>query len=193
MTNCFHFFVLSFIFCFFGMTVSGQTAQPGIRTEISGRVTTPPAMRLRLRDGSGFIDIPAADAKVELIIQGDTLQTRADQNGSFSFRDLTPGPAHLFVHFPPIESYSEIIELFPGDNIALVYFKDESSRVTQLGDTLVYDVDPNGPLNGGIEAYDRLLQFPGVEVKDKKIVISDKSVHYRWGNGALFFYFAPDE
>lgn len=151
---------------------------------------------------ASLIDIPASEAGVELLFQGDTLKTTTDLTGSFSFKNLKPGLVRLSIHYKDFEPFSERFELVEGENVIMVTFQrksetleaavvqDEVPVVTMHGDTLVYHAAAIAQMNGDY-AVDLLRRFPGIEVKDGQIIVTGKHVKRTYINGALIFGLNP--
>lgn len=198
--------------CALSLRGQGQLRQQDAGAEIAGRAIVPSLInnyRMPDRSRGGFseakptlLDIPASNAKVELIYRGDTLKTTTDQVGSFSFKNLTQGPVHLSIDYLDYEPFSETFELLPGENVIVVSFQkktetldaavvqDEMPVVTMRGDTLIYHAAAVAQLNGDF-AIDLLRRFPGVEVKDGQIIVTGKNVKRTYVNGALIFGLNP--
>ena len=175
--------------------------------EIAGRAI----WRQELKDSDGKVlmsfDMPVAPVHATLIMADDTLHTTGDSAGSFKFFNLRSGPVHLMLEAEGHESFSEGFELVPGENIVLVEMKQvkpekdpevldaavveaEVPLMTMKGDTLVYNAAAMA-IQQGDYAIDLLRQMPGVEVRNRQIIVSGKQVRRTYVNGALIFGLDP--
>lgn len=174
-------------------------------SSIAGRAIVPQEINAVLPNGEAFerrIEVPASFARVELVVQGDTLREEATRTGNFAFKDIRTGPVRISVSYGIFEPFSENVELMPGENVVIVLFQKQSEQlppavvkaekpvVTQHGDTLVYHADAVVKREGDY-AMDLLRQFPGVEVDDNEIRVTGKAVVRSYVNGALIFGLDP--
>lgn len=164
-----------------------------------------------LTDGNGntvvAFDSPIVSARVTLITGRDTLVTTTDKRGSFRFLNLRTAPVQLVLEAAGFQSFSQGFYLVPGENVVLVELRkslqDDIPEVldaakieaeipvaTMKGDTLVYNAAAVA-LQQGDYAIDLLKQMPGVEVKDRQILISGKHIRRTYVNGALIFGLDP--
>jgi len=195
-------FFISWTFC---LKAEEQSLQQDATAEIAGRVIVPTEIKSpggSPQDTPTRLDIPAANAKVELVFQGDTLKAITNQVGQFSFKNLTAGLVQLSIDLPPYELFSESFELVPGENVVMVSIqrepetldaaivRDEMPVMTMRGDTLIYHAAAVALMEGDY-AIDLLLRFPGVEVKNGQIIVTGKNVRRTYVNGALIFGLNP--
>lgn len=179
-------------------------------SSIAGRAIWRWEIGLGTRGGAGQVttmDMPV-QVRATLTTATDTLRTESTAAGSFRFRGLRPGPVHLLLESKGYQPFSEHFELVPGENVVLVEMKKEEDvpppseeldpasveaegRIaTMKGDTLVYNATMLA-LQEGDYAIDLLKQMPGVEVKDRQILVTGKAVRRTYVNGALIFGLDP--
>ena len=175
--------------------------------EIAGRAIW--RQELKGPDGKVLMsfDMPVAAVQATLVTAGDTLRTTGDNAGSFKFFNLRSGPVHLLLEAEGHERFSEGFDLVPGENIVLVEMKQvkpekdpevldaavveaEVPLMTMKGDTLVYNAAAMA-IQQGDYAIDLLRQMPGVEVRNRQIIVSGKQVRRTYVNGALIFGLDP--
>lgn len=169
-------------------------------SSIAGRMIE--MQEMRHLDSVIHLDFPIVDKEIMLVIKGDTLKTKTNSTGSFSFKELSPGPVRLMTSYLDYEPFSESIDLVPGENVVIIPFSnkirqlnaavvtDEIPAVIQHGDTLIYNAVAVA-LQSDDFAIDMLSRFPGVELKNGQIVIVGKAVRRSYVNGALVFGLDP--
>ena len=154
--------------------------------------------------GIETIDIPVSRVEVVLVAAGDTLRTRTDDQGKFTFSGIVPKRVTLSMTSDDYAPFSETFELMPGENVVIVPRRKkeeildaakvtaEAPVMTMRGDTLVYHAAALR-VNEGDYAIDLLKQMPGVEIDATtgEIKISGKQVHRSYINGALIFGLNP--
>lgn len=154
--------------------------------------------------GIETIDVPVSRVEVVLVAAGDTLRTRTDDLGKFTFSGIAPKRVTLSMTSDDYVPFSETFELMPGENVVLVPRRKkeeilnaakvtaEAPVMTMRGDTLVYHAAALR-VNEGDYAIDLLKQMPGVEIDATtgEIRISGKQVHRSYVNGALIFGLNP--
>lgn len=188
------FFLLLFstVFCF---DMQGQSENQ--ESELTGSVMILTQMGSRDRDGfyeesPSIMNVPASKAVITLIARGDTLRTRTNEAGTFSFKNLPSGPVQIAIDFVPMASVCGDFELMPGENIVMVSF---SELLKIQGNSDEHQVEQDGhklicynPLT--IEephAVSRLRRFPGVKIQDQQIVVDARFVRCAQSNDFLMF------
>ena len=165
---------------------------------------------------AGTTPLLKRDYDVILISAGDTLRTKTDNNGRFSFSGITASRITLLIE--PIRGTSDFpfsgtFELMPGENIVLVPIQREpypEGSVIQLsnqplmtadGDTWVYHcpVMSDSGYAGrepGVEEelIGKLIGKPGVEYDKRKrlIYIPNERIRRTEVNGAYVFALKPE-
>ena len=156
--------------------------------------------------GSGveYVDVPISGVDVVLVAGGDTLRTKTDNLGKFTFTGIPARQVTLSMPGDDYAPFSETFELMPGDNVVIVprqrkidtldaaAVTAEAPVMTMRGDTLVYHAAALRAEEGDY-AIDLLKQMPGVEVDATTgvIKISGQQVHRSYINGALIFGLEP--
>ena len=154
--------------------------------------------------GVEYVDIPLSGVEVILITAGDTLRTRADNLGKFTFTGISAQLVTLSMTGDEYAPFYETFELMPGDNVVIVprqrkietldaaSVTAEAPVMTMRGDTLIYHAAALR-VDEGDYAIDLLKQMPGVEVDATTgvIKISGRQVHRSYINGALIFGLEP--
>ena len=150
------------------------------------------------------LDVPVSRIDVFLVAAGDTLRTKTDDQGRFSFSGIAAKSVTLSMVNDDYAPFSESFVLMPGDNVVIVPRQKkietldaatvtaEAPVMTMRGDTLVYHAAALR-VDEGDYAIDLLRQMPGVEVNRTtgEIRISGKSVARSYVNGALVFGLSP--
>ena len=149
-------------------------------------------------------DLPVAGSEVVLVAAGDTLRTKTDNLGKFTFKGIAARQVTLSMADDDYAPFSESFTLMPGENIVIVPRQQKTETLdaasvsaerpvmTMRGDTLVYHAAAL-TVGEGDYAIDLLAQMPGVEVDRTtgQIRISGKSVVRSYVNGALVFGLDP--
>ena len=150
------------------------------------------------------LDVPVSRIDVFLVAAGDTLRTKTDDQGRFSFSGIAAKSVTLSMVNDDYAPFSESFVLMPGDNVVIVprqrkietldaaTVTAEAPVMTMRGDTLVYHAAALR-VDEGDYAIDLLRQMPGVEVNRTtgEIRISGKNVARSYVNGALVFGLSP--
>ena len=154
--------------------------------------------------GTQVYDVPISGIEVVLVAAGDTLRTKTDAQGRFSFSGIASRAVRLSMLDDDYAPFSESFTLTPGENIVIVPRQQkietldaasvsaERPIMTMRGDTLVYHAAAM-TVREGDYAVDLLAQMPGVEVDalTGQIRISGKEVARSYVNGALIFGLNP--
>ena len=154
--------------------------------------------------GMQIYDIPIPGIEVVLIASGDTLRTKTDAQGRFSFSGIASRAVRLSMLDDSYAPFSESFTLMPGENIVIIPRQQKTETLdaasvsaerpimTMRGDTLVYHAAAM-TVREGDYAVDLLAQMPGVEVDQTtgQIRISGKEVSRSYVNGALIFGLDP--
>ena len=155
-------------------------------------------------NGVEYVEIPLSGVDVILVSAGDTLQTKTDNLGKFTFTGISARQVTLSMTNDDYAPFSESFVLMPGDNVVIVprqrkietldaaTVTAEAPVMTMRGDTLVYHAAALR-VDEGDYAIDLLKQMPGVEVDATTgvIKISGRQVHRSYINGALIFGLEP--
>ncbi len=154
--------------------------------------------------GIETLDAPVSRIEVILVAAGDTLRTKTDDQGRFSFSGIAARNVTLSMVNDDYAPFSESFVLMPGENVVIVprqrkietldaaSVTAEAPVMTMKGDTLVYHAAALR-VDEGDYAIDLLKQMPGVEVNQTtgEIRISGKNVARSYVNGALIFGLTP--
>ena len=154
--------------------------------------------------GIETLDAPVSRIEVILVAAGDTLRTKTDDQGRFSFSGIAAKNVTLSMVNDDYVPFSESFVLMPGENVVIVprqrkietldaaSVTAEAPVMTMKGDTLVYHAAALR-VDEGDYAIDLLKQMPGVEVNQTtgEIRISGKNVARSYVNGALIFGLTP--
>ena len=155
-------------------------------------------------NGVEYIDIPLSGVEVILVEAGDTIRTKTDNLGKFTFTGISSRQVTLSIGGDGYAPFSESFALMPGENVVIVprqrkietldaaSVTAEVPVMTMRGDTLVYHASALR-VDEGDYAIDLLKQMPGVEVNRMtgEIKISGKNVARSYVNGALVFGLTP--
>ncbi|MBP5558567.1 MAG: hypothetical protein J6X71_02245, partial [Bacteroidales bacterium] len=187
------------------LTLHGQNQPADTLSSIVGKTF----YRMEIGDagqalGIETIDAPVSRIEVILVAAGDTLRTKTDDQGRFSFSGIAARNVTLSMVNDDYAPFSESFVLMPGDNVVIVprqrkietldaaSVTAEAPVMTMKGDTLVYHAAALR-VDEGDYAIDLLKQMPGVEVNQTtgEIRISGKNVARSYVNGALIFGLTP--
>jgi hypothetical protein len=187
------------------LTLNGQNQQADTLSSIVGKTF----YRMEIGNagqalGIETLDTPVSRIEVILVAAGDTLRTKTDDQGRFSFSGIAAGSVTLSMVNDDYAPFSESFVLMPGDNVVIVprqrkvetldaaTVTAEAPVMTMRGDTLVYHAAALR-VEEGDYAIDLLKQMPGVEVNRMtgEINISGKNVKRSYVNGALIFGLTP--
>ena len=155
-------------------------------------------------NGVEYIDIPLSGVEVILVEAGDTIRTKTDNLGKFTFTGISSRQVTLSIGGDGYAPFSDSFALMPGENVVIVprqrkietldaaSVTAEVPVMTMRGDTLVYHASALR-VDEGDYAIDLLKQMPGVEVNRMtgEIKISGKNVARSYVNGALVFGLTP--
>ena len=187
------------------MTLHGQNQPADTLSSIVGKTF----YRMEIGDagqalGIETLDAPVSRIEVILVAAGDTLKTKTDDQGRFSFSGIAAKNVTLSMVNDDYAPFSESFVLMPGENVVIVprqrkietldaaSVTAEAPVMTMRGDTLVYHAAALR-VDEGDYAIDLLRQMPGVEVNRTtgEIRISGKNVARSYVNGALIFGLTP--
>ena len=154
--------------------------------------------------GIETLDIPVSQVEVCLVAGRDTLRTKTDNHGKFTFSGIASKIVTLSMVNDDYVPFYESFVLMPGENIVIVPRQREAEILdaakvtaempimTMKGDTLVYHANAL-TVSEGDYAIDLLKQMPGVEVDRQtgQILISGKNIARSYVNGALVFGLNP--
>ena len=187
------------------MTLYGQDQPVDTLSSIVGKTF----YRMEIGDagqalGIETLDAPVSRIEVILIAAGDTLTTKTDDQGRFSFSGIAAKNVTLSMVNDDYAPFSESFVLMPGENVVIVprqrkietldaaSVTAEAPVMTMRGDTLIYHAAALR-VEEGDYAIDLLRQMPGVEVNQTtgEIKISGKNVARSYVNGALIFGLTP--
>lgn len=207
-----YLFLILFIGLALPVTLHGQTEGPA--SSIVGEAF----VELEARDPlvkdiiMGRFNIGVSEADVTLTANGDTLRTKTESGGRFSFSGILHQAVTLLIEEEGSVLFSGSFELMPGENIVLVSvqrapFSEKSMLqvsseplVTMSGDTWVYHysmMDDNyvGPrIQDKDYLISRLMGLPGVEHNKRRgtLTISGPAIHKSFVNGAYVFGLTPE-
>ena len=205
MKNALVLFILLIASLCLPVTLHGQNQPADTLSSIVGKTF----YRMEIGDagqalGIEILDAPVSRIEVILVAAGDTLKTRTDDQGRFSFSGIAAKNVTLSMVNDDYAPFSESFVLMPGENVVIVPRQQkvetldaasvtaEVPVMTMRGDTLIYHAAALR-VDEGDYAIDLLKQMPGVEVDRMtgEIKISGKNVARSYVNGALIFGLTP--
>ena len=207
-----YLFLILFIGLALPVTLHGQTEGPA--SSIVGEAFVAFEARSALDKDIilGRFNIGVLEADVTLTANGDTLRTKTESNGRFSFSGILHQAVTLLIEQEGSVLFSGSFELMPGENIVLVSVQRTPSSedsmlqvsseplVTMSGDTWVYHYSMFADTYVGPRIQDkdylisRLMGLPGVEYNKRRgtLTISGPAIHKSFVNGAYVFGLTPE-